>query len=71
MAQNLRFRLPWVFEDGNLPQSDFELLDFCRNIRRLEAAQMDGQVHQVQTETHLIECFFIHSTEIGWNPGSR
>jgi hypothetical protein len=24
---------------------------------------MGGQLHQIQTKTHFIECFFVHSTE--------
>ncbi len=54
-----------MFLDGNLPEVDFELLNFRRHVSGLEAAQMDGHVYQVQTKAHFIECFFIHSTEIG------
>jgi len=56
---------PRAFAHGNLPQSDFELLDFRRYFRRLEAAQMDSQMHEVQTKAHFIECLFIHIREIG------
>ena len=66
----LFFRFPGAFTHRNLPQGDFALLDFRWHVRGLEAAQMDGQMYQVQTEAHFIECLFIHSMKIGRSAGS-
>ena len=57
-----------LFTHCNLPQGDFQLLDFGRHVTGaggVGAAQMGGQLHEIQTKTHFIECFFVHSTEIG------
>ena len=56
---------PVLFTYGNLPQCDLQLLDFRWNVRGLEAAQLDGQMHQIQTKAHFIECLVIHIGEIG------
>jgi hypothetical protein len=61
-------RFDRLFAHGKLPQGDFELLDFRRQVTRARgpgAAQIDGQMHQVQAKTYFIKYLFIHSKEIG------
>jgi hypothetical protein len=53
------------------PQSVPDLIDI-RGIRKIgrTVIQVPSQVHQIQSETHLLECIVVHARDIGRTAGS-
>ena len=61
----LFLRFAGLFAHGQIPQDALELLDLRRHVREIKTAQMGGQMHQVQTKAHFVDCLFNHTMEIG------
>ncbi|PYT25050.1 MAG: hypothetical protein DMG58_25015 [Acidobacteria bacterium] len=65
----LLLRFARLFAHGNLPQGAFSCSTSSGTSSGPEDSKphklINGQMHQVQTKAHFIECLLNHSTEIG------